>query len=54
MVMTAVEFSPVNLFFHLAGVIGWFIVGWMWHDRAILTVNAIAIFIFSVGILINY
>ena len=54
MVMTAVEFTSLNLFFHLAGVTGWFIVGWMWHDRALLTVNAIAMFIFTVGILLNF
>jgi hypothetical protein len=54
MVMTAVEFTPFNLFFHLGGVTGWFIVGWMWHDRALLTVNSIAMFIFAVGILLNF
>ena len=54
MVMTAVEFTPLNLFFHLAGVTGWFVVGWMWHDRALMTVNSIAMFIFAVGILLNF
>ena len=54
MVMTAVEFTPLNLFFHLAGVTGWSVVGWMWHDRALMTVNSIAMFIFAVGILLNF
>ena len=54
MVLTAVEISPLNLFFHLGGVTGWFIVGYMWHDRALMTVNSIAMFIFAVGILLNF
>jgi|TARA_R110000803_G_scaffold82050_1_gene148000 hypothetical protein len=54
MLLTAVEISPLNLVFHLGGVTGWFIVGYLWHDRAIMTVNSIAMFIFSVGILLNF
>ena len=54
MVLTAVEYTPINLFFHLFGVTGWFIVGWMWHDRALLTLNAVAMFIFTVGIVMYF
>tara|TARA_B100001250_G_scaffold301548_1_gene263245 strand:- start:116 stop:364 length:249 start_codon:yes stop_codon:yes gene_type:complete len=54
MVFTALELTPINLFFHLVGVIGWFIVGYMWHDRAMMVVNSVAIFVFVFGILTWY
>ena len=54
MVLTALELTPLNLCFHLVGVTGWFVVGYMWHDRAMMVVNAVATFIFLVGILTWY
>ena len=42
--------EPYNLFFHLIGVIGWGIVGMLWHDRALIFINGIAVFIFASGI----
>ena len=54
MVFTALELTPINLFFHLVGVICWFIVGYMWHDRAMMVVNSVAIFVFVFGILTWY
>ena len=54
MVFTALELTPINLFFHLVGVMGWFIVGYMWHDRAMMVVNSVAIFVFVFGILTWY
>lgn len=53
MVLTAVEFTPLNLFFHAAGVFGWLLVGYLWHDRAMIFINSIAFAIFLVGILMN-
>jgi len=35
----------------LVGVTGWLIVGMMWHDRALIFINGIAIFIYSTGIM---
>ena len=42
--------EPYNLFFHLGGVIGWGFVGYLWHDRALVFINSIAVFIFATGI----
>ncbi len=42
---------PLNLFFHLVGVIGWCWVGILWHDRSLILLNGIAIAIFTMGIL---
>ncbi len=46
--------EPYNLFFHLIGVIGWGIVGMLWHDRALVFINGIAVFIFATGIVRYY
>ena len=53
MALTSIELTPINLFFHLFGVLGWLIVGVMWHDRALMVVNSVASMIFLMGIL-NY
>tara|TARA_R100001460_G_scaffold33008_2_gene64590 strand:+ start:1444 stop:1689 length:246 start_codon:yes stop_codon:yes gene_type:complete len=51
MALTSLNIQPFNLYFHLVGVTGWFIVGMLWHDRALVFINAVAIFIFLTGIL---
>ena len=42
--------EPYNLFFHFIGVSGWLVVGYLWHDRALIFINGIAMFIFASGI----
>lgn len=51
MALTSLDIQPYNLFFHLVGVTGWFFVGMMWHDRALVFINAVAMFIFITGLL---
>ena len=53
MVLTSVMITPLNLFFHMTGVFGWLIVGFMWNDRALMLLNGIASVIFLTGIM-NY
>ena len=53
MSLTSANIQPINLLFHLIGVIGWGLVGFWWHDRALLFINIIAATIFFTGI-INY
>ena len=54
MILTANNVYPANLFFHFVGIGGWLIVGMMWHDRALILLNGVAIFIFASGILNFY
>lgn len=54
MVLTSVMITPLNLFFHMAGVFGWLIVGFMWNDRALILLNGIASVIFLTGIMNHY
>jgi|TARA_S200002703_G_scaffold144960_1_gene139015 hypothetical protein len=53
MILTASNIQPYNMFFHAVGVTGWFIVGMLWQDKALVFINSIALFIFLSGI-INY
>ena len=53
MVLTSSSLEPWNMWTHLVGVSGWLVVGMLWHDRALILLNGVAIFIFASGIL-NY
>lgn len=43
--------SELDLIFSLIGAILWLIVGLMWHDRAIIVINAVATVLLSVGLI---
>ena len=47
---TAFGATPWNIYFFLIGLIGWFIVGYLWKDRAILLIHAIALGAMVVGL----
>ena len=34
---------PLNLYFFLGGVLGWFVVGVLWKDRAIMMIHVVAL-----------
>ena len=50
MIMSSLNIYPYNLYIHLIGVAGWLWVGFLWHDRALILLNAIAVVIFALGI----
>ena len=54
MALTASNITPLNMWFHLIGVMGWGIVGMLWHDRALIFINGVATFIFLTGLLKIY
>ncbi len=45
------EASPLNLYFFTVGIVGWFIVGWRWNDRAIMLIHVVAAAAMTVGLL---
>ena len=53
MLFTSANMFPLNLWIANIGFIGWTIVGMLWHDRALIVLNAISFAIYSLGIL-NY
>ncbi|SDE49863.1 DUF6552 family protein [Limimaricola pyoseonensis] len=40
---TAFGVTPLNLYLFIGGVIGWFAVGAMWQDRAIMLIHVVAL-----------
>ena len=46
--------EPWNMILHLIGVVGWLVVGLLWHDRALIFINTAASFIFLSGIIRYY
>ena len=50
MMFTAVELFPINLFIANIGFVGWLVVGMLWHDRALIVLNAISVAIYLTGI----
>src|SRR5210317_1831568 len=51
MVMTTSNIFPYNLYPAILGMIGWLIVGMLWHDRALIVLNAISVAIYAIGII---
>ena len=51
--LTASNIYPLNLFFDVVGVTGWFIVAMLWNDHALIVINSVSIVILLNGIL-NY
>lgn len=40
---TAFGLTPWNLYFFVVGVLGWFVVGVLWKDRAIMLIHLVAL-----------
>ena len=40
---TAFGWTPWNLYLFLVGVLGWFAVGVLWNDRAIMLIHVVAL-----------
>ena len=46
--------APYNLILFSIGLSGWLLVGYWWHDRALIVINSVGIFINITGILKFY
>ena len=53
MATASADMYPYNLFLQFIGLVGWLIVGMLWHDRALIFLNAFGIAIILSGIM-NY
>ena len=47
---TAAGMTPLNIYLFLFGLVGWFIVGAMWNDRAIMLIHVVALGAMLVGL----
>ena len=48
---TAFGMAPLNIYLFLVGLIGWFAVGVLWKDRAIMLIHAVALAAMGAGLL---
>ena len=51
---SAGDLAPYNLMLFAIGLSGWLLVGYWWHDRALIVINSVGIFINITGILKFY
>ena len=54
MALTSANLFPINIIIHGIGVTGWLVVGMLWHDRALIFLNAVAIFVYATALLNHY
>jgi len=47
---TAFGYTPLNIYLFLVGLLGWFAIGIMWNDRAIMLIHIIALGAMFVGL----
>jgi hypothetical protein len=45
---------PTTMILYFIGILGWLLVAYWWHDRALIILNAIGAFIMASGILKFY
>ena len=53
-ILTSNNVFPANLIFHALGMFGWFIVGILWNDRALIVINAVTLTLMSNGLITYY
>ena len=51
MAFTSQDMYPFNMYLQFTGVLGWFFVGMLWHDRALIVLNAVGIVFLGIGII---
>jgi hypothetical protein len=42
-IATAFDYTPWNIYLFLIGLTGWFLVGVVWNDRAIMLIHIVAL-----------
>lgn len=48
---TAYGLTPLNIYLFLGGLVGWFLVGYLWNDRAIMLIHVVALGAMITGLL---
>ena len=51
MILASVNLFPYNIMVASIGVLGWLIVGILWHDRALIVLNAVSLSIYLLGVI---
>jgi len=54
MILTSANLYPLNMYFQLTGIIGWLMVGMLWHDRSLIVLNTVGASIFISAIISSF
>jgi hypothetical protein len=54
MILASANLFPYNIMVASVGVLGWLIVGMLWHDRALIVLNAVSLAIYLMGVVGYY
>jgi len=53
-ILTSNNTYPLNLYFYIVGLTGWFIVGMIWNDRALIVINVVSLAVLANGLVTYY
>ena len=53
-ILTSNNIYPLNLYFDIVGLSGWFVVGMIWNDRALIVINVVSLAILINGLVTYY
>jgi energy-coupling factor transporter transmembrane protein EcfT len=48
--LSSANLYPYNIMVQIVGVAGWLWVGYLWHDRAIMVLNAMGVMFLGIGL----
>jgi energy-coupling factor transporter transmembrane protein EcfT len=48
--LASANLYPYNIMVQIVGVAGWLWVGYLWHDRAIIVLNAMGVMFLGIGL----
>ena len=48
--LASANLYPYNIMIQIIGVAGWLWVGYLWHDRAIMVLNAMGVMFLGIGL----
>ena len=49
--LASANLYPYNIMIQIVGVAGWLWVGYLWHDRAIIVLNAMGVMFLGIGLI---
>ena len=49
--LASANLYPYNIMVQIVGVAGWLWVGYLWHDRAIMVLNAMGVLFLGIGLI---
>jgi hypothetical protein len=49
--LSSANLYPYNIMIQIVGVAGWLWVGYLWHDRAIMVLNAMGVMFLGIGLI---